>query len=102
MRERPASAGLPVSTRKAPRRLAVEPQIRVATCAHETLHYSVAPSRRRWSSISPATTRTAVTRRPQNGVPLRTGIIGSMPDGPDWVEEMFEPIRRRALEANAL
>jgi hypothetical protein len=22
-------------------------------------------------------------------------------DAPDWVDEMFEPIRRRALEANA-
>jgi hypothetical protein len=24
-----------------------------------------------------------------------------MPDTPDWVDEMFEPVRRRSLEANA-
>jgi hypothetical protein len=33
-----------------------------------------------------------------------SGIIGLMPDWmdiPDWADEMFEPIRRRSLEANA-
>jgi hypothetical protein len=34
---------------------------------------------------------------------LSPDVIGLMPDwmdSPDWVDEMFEPIRRRSLEAN--
>ncbi len=34
----------------------------------------------------------------------RVGIITGLPDWmdiPDWVDEMFEPIRRRSVEANA-